>query len=229
LGARQFSLFDPARTSTVRIISFLFLITLFSCARKPVVQPVSAPADKNTRVSLKTLSVVKTQEILGDELVLVGALGIIENGKVRPVQVFSSYVGKVKKGQIIRLDTIKALEIRLRSGQKASFQLSLFEIEDYQPAKKWVNRFNSVSGVLALPLALTSAENPVAWFLWGTKVGSLGLDWLSELDVKDLLGVSETQWDAESGLSTTRNGKWVGGRKMIDAYEYRYQIQINVD
>ncbi len=229
MGARQFSLFDPTRTSTVRIISFLFLITLFSCARKPVVQPVSAPADKNTRVSLKTLSVVKTQEMLGDELVLVGALGIIENGKVRPVQVFSSYVGKVKKGQIIRLDTIKALEIRLRSGQKASFQLSLFEIEDYQPAKKWVNRFNSVSGVLALPLALTSAENPVAWFLWGTKVGSLGLDWLSELDVKDLLGVSETQWDAESGLSTTRIGKWVGGRKMIDAYEYRYQIQINVD
>ena len=213
----------------MRIISFLFLITLFSCARKPLVQPVSALADKNTRVSLKTLSVVKTQEMLGDELVLVGALGIIENGKVRPVQVFSSYVGKVKKGQVIRLDTIKALEIRLHAGQKASFQLSLFEIEDYQPTKKWVNRFNSVSGVLALPLALSSAENPVAWFLWGMKAGSLGLDWVSELDVKDLLGVSETQWDYESGVSTTRTGKWVGGRKFIDAYEYRYQIQINVD
>ena len=124
----------------MRIIPFLFLITLFSCARKTVVRPVSAPADKNTRVSLKTLSVVKTQEMLGDELVLVGALGIIENGKVRSVQVFSSYVGKVKKGQIIRLDTIKALEIRLRSGQKASFQMALFEIEDYQPTKKWVNK-----------------------------------------------------------------------------------------
>ena len=229
MGARQFSLFDPARTSTVRIISFLFLITLFSCARKPVVQPVSAPADKNTRVSLKTLSVVKTQEILGDELVLVGALGIIENGKVRPVQVFSTYLGKVKNGQVIRLDTIKALGVRLKPGQKASFQIALFEIEDYQPTKKWVNRFNSMSGVLALPLALSSAENPVAWFLWGMKVGSLGLDWVSELDMKDLLGVSETQWDYESGVSTIRTGKWVGGRKFIDAYEYRYQIQINVD
>ena len=213
----------------MRIIPFLFLITLFSCARKPVVQPVSAPADKNTRVSLKTLSVVKTQEMLGDELVLVGALGIIEDGKIKPVQVFSSYIGKVNKGQIIRLDTINALDVRLRSGQKASFQMALFEIEDYQPTKKWVNRFNSVSGVLALPLALTSGENPVAWFLWGMKAGSLGLDWLSEMDEKDLLGVSETQWDCQSGVSTTRNGKWVGGRKMIDAYEYRYQIQINVD
>lgn len=124
LGARQFSLFDPARTSAVRIIPFLFLITLFSCARKPFVQPVSTPEDKNTRVSLKTLSVVKTQEVLGDELVLVGALGIIENGKLMPVKVFSSYLGKVKKGQVIRLDTIKALGIRLHSGQKASFQLS---------------------------------------------------------------------------------------------------------
>lgn len=181
------------------------------------------------RVSLKTLSVLKTQEMLGDELVLVGAVGIIENEKLMPIQVFSSYLGKVKKGQIIRLDTIKSAAVRLKPGQKASFQLSLFEIEDYQPTKKWVNRFNSVSGVLALPLALTSAENPVAWFLWGMKAGSLGLDWVSELDVKDLLGVSETQWDYESGVSTIRTGKWVGGRKMIDAYEYRYQIQINVD
>lgn len=213
----------------MRIIPFLFLITLFSCARKPVVQPVSTSADKNTRVSLKTLSVVKTQEVLGDELVLVGAVGIIENEKLMPIQVFSSYLGKVKKGQIIRLDTIKSAAVRLKPGQKASFQLSLFEIEDFQPTKKWVNRFNSVSGVLALPLALTSAENPVAWFLWGMKAGSLGLDWVSELDVKDLLGVSETQWDYESGVSTIRTGKWVGGRKMIDAYEYRYQIQINVD
>ncbi len=213
----------------MRIIPFLFLITLFSCARNPVVRPVSALVDKNMRVSLKTLSVVKTQEMLGDELVLVGALGIIEDGKIKPVQVFSSYIGKVKKGQIIRLDTINALDVRLRSGQKASFQMALFEIEDYQPTKKWVNRFNSVSGVLALPLALTSGENPVAWFLWGMKAGSLGLDWVSELDEKDLLGVSETQWDYQSGVSTTRNGKWVGGRKMIDAYEYRYQIQINVD
>jgi hypothetical protein len=229
LGPRQFSLFDPARTSAVRIILFLFLITLFSCARKSTPQQVVAPEEKTTKVSLKTLTVNKTQEMLGDELVLVGALGVIENGKFRPVQVFSSYLGKVKKGQVIRLDTIKALEIRLQSGQKASFQLSLFEIEDYQPTKKWVNRFNSVSGVLALPLALTSAENPVAWFLWGMKAGSLGLDWVSELDTKDLLGVSETQWDYESGESTIRNGKWVGGRKFIDAYEYRYQIQINVD
>ncbi len=229
MGPRQFSLFDPARTSAVRIVLFLFLITLFSCARKSTPQQVVAPVEKTTRVSLKTLTVNKTQEMLGDKLVLVGALGIIENGKVRPVQVFSSYLGKVKKGQVIRLDTIKALEIRLQSGQKASFQLSLFEIEDYQPTKKWVNRFNSVSGVLALPLALTSAENPVAWFLWGMKAGSLGLDWVSELDVKDLLGVSETQWDYESGISSIRNGKWVGGRKFIDAYEYRYQIQINVD
>ena len=229
MGARKFSLFDPARTSAVRIIPFLFLITLFSCARKPLVPQAKLPMVKNSRVSLKTLSVVKTQEMLGDELLLVGAVGIIENDKVKPVQVFSSYLGKVKKGQVIRLDTIKSAGVRLKPGQKASLQLSLFEIEDYQPTKKWVNRFNSVSGVLALPLALTSAENPVAWFLWGMKAGSLGLDWVSELDVKDLLGASETQWDYDSAASIIRTGKWVGGRKFIDAYEYRYQIQINVD
>ncbi len=218
----------------MRIISFVFFISLFSCTRKSLlptslVKDLSISKDKNVSVSLKTLSVLKTQEILGDELLLVGAVGIIENERVKPVQVFSSYLGKVKKGQIIRLDTIKALTVRLKTGQKASLQLTLFELEDYQPTKKWLNRFNTVSGVFALPLALTSAENPVAWFLWGMKAGSLGLDWASEIDMKDLLGVSETQWDYETVSTSIRNGKWIGGRKFMDAYEYRYQIQINVD
>lgn len=216
----------------MRLILVIFLVGLFSCARKPAIQLSSAPvrqSEKNIRVSPQSLNVKKTQEFLGDELLVVGAIGIIEDGKVLPVQVFSSYVGRVKKGQVIRLDTIKSLSIRLKPGQKASFQLSLFEIEDYQPTKKWVNRFNSVSGVLALPLALSSAENPVAWFLWGMKAGSLGLDWVSELDVKDLLGISETQWDYDSAKTSVRMGKWIGGRKRIDAYEYQYTVQINVD
>ena len=213
----------------MRIILVVFLFFLFSCARKPVVSSAALPLVKNFHVSLSSISVIKTQEISGDELVLVGAIGVMEGEKVVPVHVFSTYIGKVKKGQMIRLDTIKTVDVRLKPGQKASVQLSLFEIEDYQPIKKWVNRFNSVSGVLAIPLALSSAENPIAWFLWGMKASSLGLDWVSELDVKDLLGISETQWGYESGKSAVRNGKWVGGRKWIDAYEYRYQFQINVD
>lgn len=172
---------------------------------------------------------VKTQEFLGDELVIVGAIGILEEDKIKPVQVFSTYLGRVKTGQVIRLDTIKKVDLRLKQGQKASFQLSLFEIEDYQPAKKWVNRFNAVSGVLAIPLALSSAENPVSWFLWGMKAGSLGLDWMSDLDKQDLLGVSETQWDYDTLKSSTRTGKWMGGRKLVDAYEYQYTLQINVE
>ena len=152
----------------MRLILLLFLVGLFSCARKPALPMSAVPArqmEKQIRVSPQSLNVKKTQELLGDELLVVGAIGIIEDGKVLPVQIFTSYIGRVKKGQVIRLDTIKSVAVRLKPGQKASFQLSLFEIEDYQPTKKWVNRFNSVSGVLALPLALISAENPVAWFL----------------------------------------------------------------
>jgi hypothetical protein len=216
----------------MRLILLLFLVGLFSCARKPALPMSAVPArqmEKQIRVSPQSLNVKKTQELFGDELLVVGAIGIIEDGKVLPVQIFTSYIGRVKKGQVIRLDTIKSVAVRLKPGQKASFQLSLFEIEDYQPTKKWVNRFNSVSGVLALPLALISAENPVAWFLWGMKAGSFGLDWLSEIDVKDLIGVSETQWDYDSAKTFLRMGKWIGGRKGIDAYEYQYTVQINVD
>jgi hypothetical protein len=216
----------------MRLIYFLGLLGLFACNRQPLKTGAvtsKAPTEKQIQVSPQSLQVINTQEFMGDELVLVGAIGIIEGDKIKPAQVFSSYLGKVKKGQVIRLDTIKAVELRLKPGQKASFQLSLFEIEDYQSTKNWVNRFNQVSGVLALPLALTSAENPVAWFLWGMKAGSIGLDWISEIDLKDLLGVSETQWEYDSLRSSTRTGKWVGGRKLLNAYEYQYKIQINVD
>lgn len=185
--------------------------------------------EKRIQVHLKSLKVLKTQEFLGDELVMVGAIGILEDDKIKPVQVFSTYLGRVKTGQLIRLDTIKKVELRLNQDQKASFQLSLFEIEDYQPAKKWVNRFNAISGALAIPLALSSAENPVSWFLWGMKAGSLGLDWMSDLDKQDLLGVSETQWAYDRLQSSTRTGKWMGGRKLVDAYEYQYTFQINVE
>jgi len=41
--------------------------------------------------------------------------------------------------------------------------------------------------------------------------------------------VSETQWDYESARSSTRTGKWVGGRSRIDDFEYVYSIQIKVD
>lgn len=216
----------------MRVILFFVILSLFSCARKsaiPVVVEQNKQDEKRIQVNLKTLKVVKTQEFLGDELVLVGAIGILEGDKIMPVQVFTTYLGKVKNGQLIRLDTIKNVEVRLKHGQKASFQLSLFEKEDYQPAKSWVNRFNAVSGVLAIPLALSSAENPVSWFLWGMKASSFGLDWVSELDKQDLLGVSETQWAYETVNSSTRSGKWKGGRKLVDAYEYQYTIQINVE
>ncbi|MFZ9144705.1 MAG: hypothetical protein ACO209_05730 [Aquirufa sp.] len=216
----------------MRLILCLVFIGLFSCARPSVPSTSVAPktsVDKIVKVLPKSLQVLNTQEIFGDEVLLVGAIGIVERDKITPVQVFSSYLGKVKKDQVIRIDTINPVSVRLKPGQKASFQLSLFELEDYQPTKKWLNRFNAVSGVFALPLAITSAENPVAWFLWGMKAGSLGVDWVSELDLKDLLGVSETQWDYESARSSTRTGKWVGGRSRIDDFEYVYSIQIKVD
>lgn len=225
-------MFDSARAGSMRLILFLSVLSFYSCVRPQVATvavKAESPSEKMIQVSLQSLEVIKTQEYLGDELVLIGAIGIVEEGKVLPIQVFSSYLGKAKSGQIIRLDTIKKVEVRLKKGQKASFQLSLFEIEDYQPAKKWVNRFNSVSGLLALPLAISSAENPLAWFLWGMKASSVGLDWVSELDEKDLLGVSETQWEYNSPRSSLRTGKWMGGRKLIDAYEYQYKLQINVD
>lgn len=215
----------------MRLISLLLLFLVFSCARPsvPAVVKQAATKEKRVQIQYRDLQVLKTQEFLGDELVLVRALGIIEENQIKPISVASTYLGRVKKGQVLRLDTLKPLSVRLLPGQKLSLQISLFETENYEPAKKIVHRFNELSGVLAFPLALTGPENPVAWMLWGAKASSFGLDWLSQLDGKDVLGVSETQWDYDTIKSGVRTGKWEGGRKAVDAYQYQYAFLIKLE
>jgi hypothetical protein len=206
LGARKFSLFDTARARSMRLISLLLLFLVFSCARPSVPAVVKQAASKEIKVQIqyRDLKVLKTQEFLGDELVLVRALGIIEKNQIKPISVASTYLGRVKKGQVIQLDTLKPLSVRLLPGQRLSLQISLFETENYEPAKKIVHRFNELSGLLAFPLAFTGPENPVAWMVWGVKASSFGLEWMSQLDGKDLLGVSETQWDYQTIQSVVR-------------------------
>ena len=79
----------------MRLIIVIFLVGLFSCARKPATQLSADPvrqSEKNIHVSPQTLTVKKTQELLGDELLVVGTIGIIEDEKLLPVQFFSSYI-----------------------------------------------------------------------------------------------------------------------------------------
>mgnify|MGYP000323965964 CR=1 FL=1 len=98
----------------MRLILLVFLVGLFSCARKPALPMSAVPArqmEKQISVSPQSLNVKKTQELLGDELLVVGAIGIIEDGKVMPVQVFSSYIGRVKKGQVM-----SAVVVRTKKG-----------------------------------------------------------------------------------------------------------------
>ena len=94
---------------------------------------------------------------------------------------------------------------------------------------------NQVGGFLQIPIYMmewSSVSNPLSWFLWGSRIGAWGLDWLAQVDHNDLLGVSEITWDwndLPANMATRyKRGNWKGGKRGVNAYIYSFGYQIKV-
>jgi hypothetical protein len=142
---------------------------------------------------------------------------------------------KVKKGAKISLDSIPSLRLDFKEGQKLGIQIALWEIDDYSKSQKFLNKVSTYSNALQIPLTFiewSSASNPLGWFLWGTRLSSMGLDFLATLDRDDLLGISEVVWTWED-LSLQNRPRikrihWKGKDSSINSFRYEFGYEIKV-
>lgn len=227
------------------ILVLLSVVFLWSCAKivtqLPVNQAIDVPIQpvaKEVKLNLKSITAHDLQEniTLRDELMVQIAIVRIVGETVFPERSKWVYVGSVAQGQQISLDTVQLKSVVIRPGERVGVQVSLWELDDYSKDQAFVHQLNQVSGLVQIPITLmewSSFSNPLSWFIWGARLGSVGLDWWAKRDVKDLLGVSEVQWDYSTmnkGNSVRfKRGTWKGGKRGFGAYQYGFAYEIRVN
>ena len=228
-----------------KFIYFLALLSMMACRRttgpSPVqVNPVVHTQEKPREISLQLASItaydIQENVNLKDELWVEYNLVAIKEGKILRMETASRFLGGVRQGDKIALDTIPVLRILLNPGEQLGLQVSLWELDDYSKDQHLLNQVNQWGGMLQVPLMLVEwsvVSNPISWFLWGARLSSLGLHYWSKQDGRDLLGVSELQWDWSAlpkGKSTRfKRGNWKGGKAGLGAYQYGYSYRIHVN
>jgi hypothetical protein len=194
---------------------------------------------KSKQIDLKLQSLIAhdIQEnlTLHDELLITYSLIVVEQDSVVKAVHGTHYLGKVKKGAKMSLDSIPSLRLDVKEGQKLGIQIALWEIDDYSKSQNFLNKVSSYSEALQIPLAFvewSSASNPLGWFLWGTRLSSIGLDFLATLDQDDLLGISEVVWTWEdlSILNRSRFKRidYKGKDSAINSFHYEFGYEIKV-
>lgn len=227
------------------ILVFFSVVFLWSCAKSISQLPVNQvtdltvqPVAKEVKLSLKSITAYDLQEnlTLRDELMVQIAIVRIVGETVFPESSKWVYVGSVAQGQQISLDTVQLKSAVIRPGERVGVQVSLWELDDYSKDQSFVHQLNQVSGLVQIPITLlewSSFSNPLSWFIWGARIGSVGLDWWAKRDVKDLLGVSEVQWDyvdmPKGKLARFKRGTWKGGKRGLGAYQYGFAYEIRVN
>lgn len=225
-----------------RILVLCLVWGFFAC-KTPIV-PINQVKSQSTQIrkkhvelSLQSMKAIDIQEQLTghDELFVAYQIGIIERDSLIYSQINTVYVGNAKQGQVLPLDTMAHLSVELKPGQTLGIQVALWEVDDYQKMQKFMRQVNHVGGFLQVPIHMlewSSVSNPLAWFLWGSRVSGWGLDWLAQVDRNDLIGVSEIRWnwDEIPSKNATRfkRGNWKGGKRGLNEYVYSFAYQIKV-
>lgn len=172
---------------------------------------------------------------LHDELFVTYSLSVVDQDSVVKAAHGTYYLGKVKKGATLSLDSISVLSLDVKEGQKLGIQVALWEIDDYSKSQNFLNKVSLYSGALQIPFAFiewSSAFNPLGWFLWGTRLSSMGLGFLASIDHDDLLGISEVVWTWDDlSLHNRPRIKSVhlkGKDSAINSFHYKFGYEIKI-
>ena len=227
-----------------KFILIMFAVCMFGCHSGRRLFPKANVASKKVQyiskqvdLQLKPLIAHDIQENLTqfDELFVTYSLSVVEKDSVVKAAQGTHYLGKVKKGANLSLDSIPGLRLDLKEGQKLGIQIALWEIDDYSKSQKFLNKVGMYSSALQIPLTFiewSSASNPLGWFLWGTRLSSMGLDFLATLDRDDLLGISEGVWTWDDlslqNRPRIKRIQWKGKDSAINSFHYEFGYEIKV-
>ena len=227
-----------------KFIILMFGLCLLGCHSGRHLSPKANLATKKVQLKSKQVDLLikpliahDIQENLTqfDELFVTYILSVVEKDSVVKAVHGTHYLGKVKKGAILSLDSIPGLRLDFKEGQKLGIQIALWEIDDYSKSQKFLNKVGMYSSALQIPLTFiewSSASNPLGWFLWGTRLSSMGLDFLATLDRDDLLGISEGVWTWDDlslqNRSRIKRIQWKGKDSAINSFHYEFGYEIKV-
>lgn len=229
---------------TKYLVFFILGFSLIACQKKQVVHVMSKDDKslireveyvKKVKLNLQALKINAIQEklTLRDELVLNASISVFENGKIVHTGNNTSFLKGVKKGDVIPLDSIQLPEFEVKKNQLLGVQVSIWEVDDYTQINQRFRQINQIGGLVQIPITLlewSSVSNPVGWFLWGARIGGLGMSWLSQKDKDDLMGVSEVQWLEKDmpSVNFTRSKKEVftGKGNALTNFNYVLTYQI---
>lgn len=227
-----------------KIIILLLVGSLLACHSGRKLSPKANVLTQKVQLKRKQIDLVLQSLIahdiqenltLYDELFITYSLTVIEKDSVVKATHGTHYLGKVKKGAHLNLDSIPGLRLEVNEGQKLGIQIALWEIDDYSKSQKFLSKVSFVSGALQIPMAFiewSSAFNPLGWFLWGTRLSSMGLDFLASLDKDDLLGISEVVWSWDDlplyNRPRIKRVHWKGKDSAINSFHYEFVYEIKV-
>lgn len=227
-----------------KFILLIFAVCLFGCHSGRRLSPNANVAIKKFQLKSKQVDLILQPLIANDiqenltrydELFVSYSLSVVDRDSVVKSAHGTRYLGKIKKGAKISLDSMPGLRLDFKEGQKLGIQIALWEIDDYSKSQKFLNKVSTYSNALQIPLTFiewSSASNPLGWFLWGTRLSSMGLDFLATLDLDDLLGISEVVWTWED-LSLQNRPRikrihWKGKDSSINSFHYEFGYEIKV-
>jgi hypothetical protein len=228
-----------------KLLYFFILVSLLACQRTVAPQVaiqknaiVKIEKPREISFQLRSIKATDIQENISfqDELWIEYNLVAIQSGKIIRVETASRFLGGIKQGAKIDLDSIPPLKISLNPGEQVGIQVSLWELDDYTKDQHLLHQVNRWGGMLQVPLMIldwSALTNPVSWFMWGTRIGSVGLDYWAKQDGRDLLGVSELQWDwsvlPKGKVTRYKRGNWKGGKRGLNTFQYSYSYEIHVN
>ncbi len=233
------------QSSIFRKSILIVLCTVFftACKSTKVVSTSSAlptpviKKDKVVEITIKSLEAIDLEEDLSfaDEVSLTYALTIVdENKKILKVINNSWGVESLKKGQIVKAEKFKKLEIIVPENGKLMSSVILMEIDNYEKAMSTIKKINELGGLAKIPATIISIaeyETPLAIVFASLQAAGLGLKVAERFDQDDLLGQSTFELKLDSLTNNQKNypiDLIFEGEHLKNTFRYKLSYELKV-